>query len=386
MPAEPQRRSKWSWKLGSIFGIDLFLHASFLLLLPWFGVAHYLTDRTLASAVGGVVFILAVFSMVILHELSHALVARRYGIQTKDITLLPIGGVARLDRMPDKPFHELVVALAGPLSNVVIAAVLFVVLRAMHHATWNDMVAPSRAPFLAQLLFVNLSLAVFNMIPAFPMDGGRAVRALLSMWMDPGSATRTAATLGRGIAVFFGITGLMLSAPMLVLIAVFVWFAAGAESAGADMKLALAGLPIRAAMITEFRSLSPYDSLTVAVERLLEGTQHDFPVIDGHLLVGVLTRRDLLHSLGASPYGPATRVGQIMTRELQSADPSDTLEEALERIHDSGCPVLPVVRRGFVIGLLTSENIGELLMVRAALGVPDGAPLAATAITAPEPH
>jgi Zn-dependent protease/CBS domain-containing protein len=382
MPAEPKRRSKWSWKLGRIFGIDLFLHASFLVLLPWFGIVHYLRDRTAMAALGGVAFILTVFAMVVMHELAHALVARRFGVQTKDITLLPIGGVARLERMPDTPRHELLVTLAGPLSNVVLAAVLFGILKASHHDVLADVGAPGHAPFLAQLFFINVSLAVFNLVPAFPMDGGRAVRALLSMRMDAASATRAAAVLGRSIAVFFGITGLMLSAPMLVLIAVFVWFAAGAEAASADVKVALTGLPIRAAMITEFRSLSPYDSLSTAVERLLAGSQHDFPVVDGHLLVGVLTRKDLLRSLAHPPLGPATRVGQIMTRELASADPSDTLENALERLEESGCPMLPVVRGGFVIGLLTSENIGELLMVRAALGAPVGAPVGT--LTAPE--
>jgi Zn-dependent protease/CBS domain-containing protein len=382
MPAEPKRRSKWSCKLGRIFGIDLFLHASFLVLLPWFGIVHYLRDRTAVAALGGVAFILTVFAMVVMHELAHALVARRFGVQTKDITLLPIGGVARLERMPDTPRHELLVTLAGPLSNVVLAAVLFGILKASHHDVLADVGAPGHAPFLAQLFFINVSLAVFNLVPAFPMDGGRAVRALLSMRMDAASATRAAAVLGRSIAVFFGITGLMLSAPMLVLIAVFVWFAAGAEAASADVKVALTGLPIRAAMITEFRSLSPYDSLSTAVERLLAGSQHDFPVVDGHLLVGVLTRKDLLRSLAHPPLGPATRVGQIMTRELASADPSDTLENALERLEESGCPMLPVVRGGFVIGLLTSENIGELLMVRAALGAPVGAPVGT--LTAPE--
>jgi Zn-dependent protease/predicted transcriptional regulator len=374
--------SKWSWKLGRIFGIDLFVHATFFVLLPWIALAYYWEDRTVLSAARGVVFILVVFAVVVMHELSHALMARRFGIRTKDITLLPIGGVARLERMPEKPSEELLVALAGPASNLLLAAVLFGLLSATHHSVLVSGTSPSHAPFLTKLLWVNVSLFLFNMLPAFPMDGGRVLRALLAMRMDYVRATRAAAALGRGIALFLGLIGLFFAAPMLVLIAVFVWIGAGAERAGLEVNVALAGQPIRAAMITEFRTLSPTDSLTTAVDRLLSGSQHDFPVVDADKLVGVLTRTDLIRSLAQSPRHAATLVGEVMSRNFLIADPSDTLLLALERLKECDCPTLPVVRGGLVIGLLTMENIGELLMVRGALADRPGAPVAVVAVPA----
>jgi Zn-dependent protease len=358
--------SAWSWRLGSVFGIDLFVHASFFILLPWVALAHWLEDRTAMAALRGVLFILAVFALVVLHELGHALTGRRFGVRTKDITLLPIGGVARIERMPDKPSQELLIALAGPLVNLVLAALLFGLLTASGHAVALAATSPARAPFLTKLLWANASLFVFNLLPAFPMDGGRALRAVLAMRMDHARATRLAASVGRGMAVLFGIVGLLFFAPVLVLIAYFVWIGAGAESAGVAVTLALTGVPIRAAMITEFRTLRPRDSLAVAAERLLSGSQHDFPVLDGEQLVGVLTREDLTRGLALSPLSTSTLVQEVMTRELLTADPSETLIHAVERLRGSECPVLPILRDGRVIGLLTMENVGELLMVRGA--------------------
>src|SRR5687768_1402885 len=199
---------RWQWKLGTFAGIDVFVHATFLLLIVWIGYSYWLQYGTIAKVVEGILFILALFICVVLHEYGHALTARRYGIKTRDITLYPIGGVARLERMPDKPIEELWVALMGPAVNVIIAAILFVYLYLTRSGiSLNDLTMTSGS-FAARLMAVNISLVLFNLIPAFPMDGGRVLRALLAMSMDYVRATQIAANIGQGLAFILGFIGL----------------------------------------------------------------------------------------------------------------------------------------------------------------------------------
>ncbi len=357
---------KWSWKLGRVFGIDLFIHATFLLLLAWVALSTYLRQRDTHAMVVGVLFTLAIFGSVVLHELGHALTAARFGIKTRDITLLPIGGIARLERMPDKPSQELLVALAGPAVNVVIAAALFGLLTVTRQVVLpGDSNLVSTAPFFTRLLWVNVTLAIFNLVPAFPMDGGRALRALLAFGGDYVKATQIAAKLGQGIALLFGILGLMYN-PMLAFIALFIWIGAGAEAAGVEAKASLQGLPMAAAMQTDFRVLHFDDTLGTAVQHLLGGSQVDFPVVDAEgALVGVLTRGGLI--TGLHEHGAEGHVGSVMEPRFVTAHPSEMLAVALERLEDCACRSIPVLVNGRVVGIVTAENIGELMMVRDAL-------------------
>jgi len=357
---------KWSWRIGRLFGIDVFVHATFGILLVWVFMGHYAREGNVHGALVGVAFILAVFGTVVLHELGHALTARRFGIKTEDITLLPIGGVARLERMPEKPGQELLVALAGPAVNVVIAAVLFLFLTSTGgQVALEGSRLMGGGPFLTKLLWVNLTLAAFNLLPAFPMDGGRALRALLAMRGDYVQATRTAAGIGQGMALLLGLVGLFTN-PFLVFIALFVWIGAAGESGAVQIKAALAGLPIQAAMQTNFRVLSPHDSLAAASQALLAGSQVDFPVVDeSGALVGVLTRSNLIRGLTTS--GSEVTVETAMSRRFETADPGEMLESARTRLQGCECSSLPVVRQGRVLGIVTMENIGELMMLQDAL-------------------
>jgi len=355
---------KWSWRIARIAGIDLYVHVTFLILVGWVALSHYLARQSPADAFTGVAFILSLFAIVVLHELGHALTARRFGIPTRDITLLPIGGVARLDRMPQDPKQELLVALAGPAVNVVLAAILFVVLELGEGLAAYGQVVRVGGSFLDQLFWVNVSLAVFNLLPAFPMDGGRVLRGLLALRMDYLRATQIAAGIGQAMAVLFGFVGLFTN-PFLVFIALFVWLGAAGEASMVQMRSALAGIPVQKAMVTDFRTLAPNDQLGRAVDYVLAGFQQDFPVVEEGRVVGVLTRSDLLNALARR--GKEVRVGEVMQRDIETGGPWDMLEGVLGRLQRRRCHTLPVVQNGQLVGLVTADNLGELLMIEQAL-------------------
>src|SRR4051812_6245211 len=268
----------WSFRVARVAGIEVRIHVTFLLLLAFFAYTGYAHDQTAAGALASVVRVLALFGCVLLHEFGHALAAARYGIKTPDITLLPIGGVARLQRMPDRPLQELVVAIAGPLVNVVIAAALFAGLGLRARFGFTDIENPTTG-LLQWLALVNVALVVFNLIPAFPMDGGRVLRALLATRFNYARATRIAARVGQVLAFGFGALALMNGNMLLILIAIFVYFGAGQEAAAAQMRDLARGVAVSEAMVTDFRTLGAGDTLEHAVEALLRTSQHEFPVI-----------------------------------------------------------------------------------------------------------
>jgi Zn-dependent protease/CBS domain-containing protein len=355
---------KWQWKLGKFAGIDVYIHATFLLLIGWVGYSHWVEHQNLGEVLKGIGFILALFASVILHEYGHALTARKYGIKTRDITIYPIGGVARLERMPDKPIEELWVALMGPAVNVVIAGVLFSYLFLTSSLVPLTDLTVASGSFLERLMTVNLSLVLFNLIPAFPMDGGRVLRALLAMRMDYVKATQIAAAIGQGMALVFGFIGLF-SNPFLLFIAFFVWIGASQESSATQMKNAISGIPVGRAMLTDYKSLSPRDPLSQMSQLILSGSQHDFPVVDNDRVVGVVTRDDFLVAL--TQRGQNVAISSVMRSDPPAIDSYEMVENALTRIQESGIPALPVTHSGQLVGIVTAENITEYLMIRSAL-------------------
>ena len=355
---------RWSWRLFRVGGIGIYVHATFFLLLIWFGALSYMVRHRWQDAWSAVIFILVLFAIVVLHELGHAMTAKRFGIRTRDITLLPIGGVARLERMPEDPKQELAVALAGPAVNVLLALLLFCVLGMEKQVgSIHDLARPGQH-FLSNLMWANVFLAAFNLVPAFPMDGGRVLRALLAIRLNYVRATNIAANIGQALAFAFVIAGLFWN-PFLILIAIFVWMGAAQEASMVQMRSNLANVPVSRVMITDFRTLTPDEPLSHAVDHLLAAYQQDFPVVNDGKMVGLLTRKALVN--GLAQLGPNAAVEQVMTREFPSTQPTEPAESAFLKLQQTRVHAMTVLRDGGPMGILTSEHIGEFLMVRAAL-------------------
>jgi len=347
----------WSLPIFRIAGIQLRIHVTFLLLIGWLAFGYYAEGGS-AAAASRVLFILLLFVCVVLHEFGHAFAAKAFGINTPDITLLPIGGVARLERMPEKPTQELVIAV-----NVVIALGLFVA--GGSQALLNPSTLEGGG-LIAQLLTINILLLLFNLLPAFPMDGGRVLRALLATRLSYARATQVAASIGQGFAFVFGFIGLIWN-PFLIFIALFVYIGASQEAALAQMKDVSRRFPVSSAMVREFHTLPENATLQEAVDALLATSQHDFPVLDETgSVAGVLTRHDLIAALRKDD--PQLRVGDVMRRDIPTVTTGTRFEEAFRIMQECNCPAVPVLdgmKR--LVGLLTPENVTELMMIQSAM-------------------
>ncbi len=341
-------------------GVPVRLHFTFILLLIFLVVTD-LGSREASSSYG--LFLLGLFASVLLHELAHAAVALRFGVKTIEIVMFPIGGLSRLERAL-RPAEELWVTLAGPLVNVLISAAIFGYMFATHQAVpinLGDLLQPTDANALARLAYGNLILAAFNLLPAFPMDGGRILRALLSYIRPEDQATRMAAWMGRMLAISMGLYGLLSPQFMLVFFAFFIYLGAAQESAASMGRTLTQGIPVRAAMITEFRTLDHGHTVRDAANLLLSTSQQDFPVLHGDLIVGLLGRNLLLKALAAE--GPDAYVAGVMTRDFMSLNPGMDLAEVLPTMAQAGRCAL-VMDGTRLLGLLTADNLSEFLLLR----------------------
>jgi Zn-dependent protease len=361
---------KKSLKIGSAFGIGIYLHWSFLLLVVGIVVFFVVQSGPTASALTSIGVVLGVFACVVLHEFGHALTARRFDVPTRSITLYPIGGLARLERIPSDPMKEFWIAIAGPAVNVVIALGLGAVVLAtggpMSPQVLNE---PMQDP-LPTLVWLNVGLAVFNLLPAFPMDGGRVLRALLAMRRDYAQATQTAANIGQGMAILFGLLGVLSFNPILLFIALFVYAGAQRESQQAMFRSFTHGATVRHAMMTRFTTLEADDTLDDAIDALLAGSDHDFPIVepdeDGRpRLTGILRRQTLIQAL--SQHDASDPVGPIAGDPCFTVTDDEMLEDVFIKMNEESCSTVPVLNAGELVGLLTLENVGELVMVASAL-------------------
>lgn len=345
---------KWSFPIARIAGIDLRVHATFFLLLAWVGFGDYASGG-FGAMVGGMVFILLLFTCVVLHEFGHALAARAFGIHTPDITLLPIGGVARLERMPEKPSQELVVALAGPAVNVVIALGLFIVIGRFSGLDDLAAVGGGRMALLGSLLAVNVMLVLFNLVPAFPMDGGRILRALLATRLRHARATRIAAGIGQAVAVIFAIAGFTFSQPILILIAVFVFFGAQQEAAYANYKEAAEETSV--AQIMRHVSSVLHLEMTVidAARVVMRDALPAYPLVDSHFrLLGMVSPEAVAFALGGAP---SARVETLADTRVDRLPADATVAQAWGIAGASPQPVFPVVNAsGQLVGMISRED------------------------------
>jgi len=351
----------WSLNIGSVAGTAVRIHVTFLLLLAWIFGVDYIAGGPQA-AWNGLVFIVLLFLCVLLHEFGHIFTARAFGIRTPDVILLPIGGVSRLERIPEKPSQEFLVAIAGPAVNVVIGVALVAIGGANLSADHLAALANANASIIDRLAAVNLFLALFNLIPAFPMDGGRVLRALLATRLGYVHATEVAATIGQWVAFALGFFGLFFN-PLLIFIAIFVYLAASAEAHIVATRAMSHGVPVTAAMLTQLATLTPDEHVDAAVETLLRTSQSEFPVVDGTgRPLGMLGRNELIRALRER--GPDAPVGDVMRTGIPTVGDDRCLDEAFRLLQEKSAPAVGVINAaGRLVGLVTSETIGEMLML-----------------------
>ncbi len=352
----------WAVKIATVAGIPIRLHFTFLLFLLYIGVAGHRIGLS-------VLYVLALFTCVVLHELGHSVVALKYKIPVSDITLYPIGGVARIEKRPTAR-QELAIAVAGPLVNVVIAAVIWAGLGLESTSTLIAHLSASRLEtggriFAERVLLANITLVLFNLIPAFPMDGGRVLRAVLAMNMPPVRATAIAAGVGQFIAIAAGLLAFLSHPPNwgLIFIAFFVYLGAGQEAFAYRQEALLEGVRVREAMMTDVRTLLVGNTLKEAAAVLLDTSQHDFPVVHGDEVQGILTRDGLLR--GVAEAGPGAYVAGVMQREFAVAHPDDDLALLLPRLQTAPGPLVVLEKEnGALAGMVTRENVQEFFALR----------------------
>jgi stage IV sporulation protein FB len=349
----------WSYRIARIAGTDVKVHVTFLLLLGFFWVSG-------GPAAG--LLLLALFGCVLLHEFGHIWMAARFGVRTPDVILLPIGGLARLERMPEEPKQELLIAIAGPVVTLLIAVAFYLWLAST--GAPPPLLPSMRVDpggFVETLYRINVLLLAFNLLPAFPLDGGRVLRAILAARMGLVRGTRIAASIGQMLAFAIGFYAIMNGELLLLLIAFFIFTSAGGESSAVETRMAGRGLAVRDMMVTDFRTLPVYATLADAAELLVAGEQREFPVVDNMGAVeGLLTRDDLVRGLAARGAGGLAR--EAMSSGMAPLDPDLAFDEAVQRLRASRLPALPVVHGGRLVGLVTLDNITDLLLIRRAVG------------------
>jgi Zn-dependent protease/CBS domain-containing protein len=351
----------WSLTIGRFGATTVRVHLTFFLLLAWIGVSAWQKGGAPAAR-DSLLFIALLFACVVLHEFGHILMARRFGIETPDVILLPIGGVARIPRMPEKPSQELAVAIAGPLVNVVIAFLLFLLLGAIQPESLAQIDDP-RISLLARLAAANVFLVIFNMIPAFPMDGGRVLRALLAMKLGGPKATQIAAFIGQAFAFALGFLGLF-GNPLLVFIAIFVYVAAAGEAQMTAFAEAARGLSVGDAMETRFNPIPIDANLGAAIDMLLATAQHEFPVVDAFgKPVGLLAREDILAAVKARDR--EAPIASFMRAPVETVRSATPLKAVIDRLQGpQGASLAVADPNGILVGLLTPQNLAEMIMIK----------------------
>lgn len=358
---------KWSWKLTRIAGIDVFIHLTFFLILFWVGLSVWQQTGNRTAVAQGIGFVLILFSCVVMHEFGHALTARRFGIVTRRITLLPIGGVASMEKMPDDPRQEILVALAGPAVNVVIAALLWLVLHVTDaplpgHTLADGILFDSVPHLLYNIMVINLVLAVFNLVPAFPMDGGRVLRGVLALTMPHHRATERAAAIGQTLAVGMFVLGLLYS-PVLLLISVFIWLGAAGEAGAEKLQHVLRGIRARDVMMTRIVILDRNATLGDAIRLTLDSDQRDFPVQLDDGQYRLLSQKDLV--LATRSHEDNVPVSSFNLPEMPHVSAETPAQTVMQQLQGGSARVCGVMQDNALLGVITLENLMEYMALRA---------------------
>jgi Zn-dependent protease/predicted transcriptional regulator len=360
----------WSFRIAQVDGIDIKVHVTFFLILILGAVEWGGLTGTADGALYGVVLMVLLFTCVTLHELGHSVVAKHFGIPVRQIVLFPIGGVAYITKNPDKPLHDLLISIAGPLVNVVIALVLFIALGSTGGISMlngqglvQEFETPSLQGLVLWLLAANVTLVAFNLIPAFPLDGGRAFRAILAMFMGYRRATRVASVVGQLLAIVIGIYALINGNFILALIAAYIFFGANQETATAESKTVLKTLRVGDAYNKHALTLAVGDRVSKAVDYLLTSYQPDFAVLQGSTLLGIVTRNDVLRAMASHPTD--LYVTEIMERDVLKVDASTTLQEVAEKLQTQGQPIAAVYDGSAYLGLIGIDDISEAFTILA---------------------
>jgi Zn-dependent protease len=359
-----------SFKIGRFSGIDVRVHWTFFLLLAFFAFVGYQTSDSPLGALTATVTIVALFFCVLLHEFGHSLVAQRLGLEIHSITLLPIGGVSNLESLPEKPSDEVKITLAGPLVNVVLAPIFFGVgllfgaVPRMPADVFTGM--GSVGQFFFYLGYLNVVLAVFNLLPAFPLDGGRILRALLATRLGAVRATDISSIVGQIFAAAFFLIGLLGGNFLLALVAVFIFFGATGEAQMVRQRELTRGLSVSDVMGTRSHTetVTPYHTFGQVLDMVIHGYQEDFHVVDEDgELVGMITREEIM----AAAHSPErySSVRELMKTNVPTiSSEADLFEEGLPILQQSGLRALPVTENGELVGMLTIEDVGEARLLR----------------------
>jgi Zn-dependent protease/predicted transcriptional regulator len=354
--------------LFSFKGIRVYIHWTFLLLLGWVAISSFAEGKDWAVVRNDVARMLLLFLCVLLHEFGHALTALRFGIRTRDITLLPIGGLASLERMPEEPRKEFLITIAGPLVNLVIVLITAAVMGVAYFRSLIQSGFSEPEGWMglgAFLLIANLSLFVFNMLPAFPMDGGRILRSILASWMPRPKATRIAVQVGRLFAIGFILVAFAYQQPMLGLIGVFIYFSGSAEARATEMQDLLQGVLVHQVMRRQFWTLPSTATVNEAVQGLLGGGDKDIVVMEGDRVLGLVQRAALVEALKEQRQD--AELSTIVAREVPVAQHADPASQAFQSLLAGGWPLLPVLEQGRLVGILEHENLTEYLLVKGAM-------------------
>lgn len=355
---------KWSLYAGKISGIKIFIHWTFLILIGWIIFNGIRAELGFNSIFFSVIFTLTIFLCVVLHELGHALVAKKFKIITSDIILLPIGGMARMENIPEKPMQEFLIAIAGPIVNFVIAAILYFSVTVNGNVLeTQEITSVTMQNFFPLLYIVNFTIGMFNLIPAFPMDGGRILRALLSFKLPHYTATRIASATGQFLAIGFILMGFFYN-PFLIVIGAFIFLGAQAEVEYSRATTMLSGYKVKDVVMTKYFSVDANEPLKNAIKILLDVQVKDFLVLDKKKIVGTLGSNEMLKALDQD--GGEIPIKSAMEKNVVYLDPEMQLTEVLKKRGEKNLSLMPVMENSTLTGVVDIENIIEFLLVKEA--------------------